>query len=57
MNKRLGKCNFCKYWTGSSCRVTPNSYYCKEAIDEYNQYAKGTQPQAPIKSFRKWDKR
>lgn len=56
-NKKLAKCDFCKYWTGRSCRAVPNSRYCKEAIDEYFQYVRGNQPQAPVKSFRKWDKR
>lgn len=51
------KCDFCRYWTGLSCRVVPNSTYCKEANDEYYQYIKGPAVQAPIKSFRKWDKR
>ena len=58
MNKQLSKCNFCRYSTGSGCMVTPNSYYCKEANDEFYRYLqnkKGTQPVQ--KSLRPWDKR
>lgn len=50
------KCDFCRYWTGSSCRVVPNSAYCKEALEEYYQYIRGnTLPKQ--KSLRSWDKR
>lgn len=49
------KCDFCRYWTGRSCRVVPNSAYCREAQDEYYQYIRGnTLPKQ--KSLRKWDK-
>ena len=56
-NNYKTKCNFCKHWTGRSCMVTPNSYYCREANNEYYQYlnTKG-KGQAPVKSFRSWDK-
>lgn len=54
--KRLTKCDFCRYWTGSGCRVTPNSRYCKEASDEYYQYLRGGVQQKQ-KSLRSWDKR
>jgi hypothetical protein len=56
---KLNRCAFCKYYTGYGCRVTTNSYYCKEAIDEYYQYVrnKGATNQAPIKSCRAWDKK
>ncbi len=37
--------------------AVPNSHYCKEALDEYYQYLRGNKQQAPVKSFRKWDKR
>lgn len=57
---KLNRCAFCRYYTGSSCMVTPNSYYCREANDEHHQYAsdyaKGVKSKAPVKSFRKWDK-
>lgn len=35
MNKRYTKCDFCKYRTGTTCMAKPDSYYCKEAINEY----------------------
>jgi hypothetical protein len=57
MIKPKNKCDFCKHWTGRSCMVTPNSYYCKEAYDEYQQYIRGTQQQTQIKSLRNWDRR
>jgi hypothetical protein len=55
--KRLTKCDFCRYWTGSSCRVVPNSQYCKEALDEYYQHVRGVAPKTPVKSFRSWDRK
>ncbi len=36
-NKIITKCDFCKHWSGSVCTVTPNSAYCKDAINEYYQ--------------------
>jgi hypothetical protein len=40
--------------------ATPNSNFCREALDEYRQYLVnikvGQQP-AQTKSFRPWDKR
>ena len=57
INKRLSKCDFCNYKTGSGCMVTPNSYYCKKAADEYYQYIRGRQQSKPAKSLRSWDKR
>ena len=54
------KCSFCKYATSRGCMVTPNSYYCKEANDEYYQYIRnrttGARQLAP-KSLRSWDKK
>ena len=38
INNKLTKCSFCGYKTNSGCMVTPNSYYCKKATDEYYQY-------------------
>ena len=58
MNKRISKCSFCKYSTGSGCMVTPDSYYCKEANNEFYQYLQNnkinTQTQ---KSLRSWDRK
>ncbi len=55
-NKKLTKCDFCRFWTGSGCRVTPNSRYCKEASDEYFNYIRGNK--APVqKSLRPWERR
>ena len=59
MNNQIKtKCNFCKYKSSSGCMVTPNSYYCKEATDEYYQYLKNKNVKQPTqKSLRSWDKR
>ena len=57
MNKPKSKCDFCKYWTGRGCMVTPNSYFCKEANHEYYQYLKNNQIGRDTKSFRSWDKK
>ena len=52
------KCDFCRYWTGSSCMAKPNSAYCREATDEYYQYIKNKNAKQPAqKSLRSWDKR
>lgn len=55
-NNSKSKCNFCKYYSGRSCMVTPNSYYCKEANNEYYQYLQNNKQPAQ-KSLRKWDRR
>lgn len=61
MTNNKTKCDFCKHWTGQSCMVTPNSYYCREANDEYreyiNDYVKGVKSKAPLKSLRSWERR
>jgi len=57
MNNKKTKCSFCRYKTSSGCMVTPNSYYCKEANDEYYQYLRSGQKQPTQKSFRSWDKK
>lgn len=57
MNKPKNKCAFCKYYTGRSCMVTPNSYFCKEANYEYYQYLKNNQISRDVKSFRSWNKK
>lgn len=52
------KCSFCTYWTGRSCMVTPSTYYCKAATDEYYQYLQNTKNnQTTQKSLRSWDKK
>lgn len=51
------KCSFCKYATPRGCMVTPNSYYCREASDEYYQYLHNNKTQVTQKSFRPWDKK
>lgn len=55
MTNTKTKCDFCKYWTGRSCMATPNSHYCKEAIDEY--YASFNKQQPKVKSLRPWDQK
>ena len=57
VNIKLTKCSFCSYKTNSGCMVTPNSYYCKKATDEYYQYIKSSQQNKPAKSLRPWDRR
>ena len=55
-NTKLSKCSFCSYKTATGCMVTPNSYYCKRAADEYYQYINSKNK--PItKSLRPWEKR
>ena len=43
------KCDFCKYRAGGKCTVISNSFYCKEASDEFFAYIskKKQQPQKP----------
>lgn len=58
MIKNKTKCSFCRYWSGRSCMVTPNSYYCKQANDEYCQYLRLKINTLPTqKSLRPWDKK
>ena len=59
MNNQIKtKCSFCKYATQKGCMVTPNSYYCKEATDEYYQYLRAKNTKQPVrKSLRSWDKK
>lgn len=57
-NSIKNKCSFCRYWSGRSCMVTPNSYYCKQANDEYYQYLRLGKSALPTqKSLRPWDKK
>lgn len=55
-NTKLTKCDFCGYKTISGCMVTPNSYYCKKAIDEYYQHVRNNN-QTIVKSLRPWEKK
>lgn len=57
INKSKSKCDFCTYKTATGCMVTPNSHYCKKALDEYYQYIRGGQQQKPVKSLRSWDRK
>lgn len=57
MYSKLTKCNFCTYATKTGCMVTPNSYYCKKAADEYYQYIRSSKQNNSIKSIRPWDKK
>ena len=58
MNKAKTKCDFCRYWSGRSCMVTPNSAYCREATDEYYQYIQSKKTSQPaVKSLGSWDKK
>ena len=56
MIRPKSKCDFCSYHTATGCTVTPNSYYCKKANDEYYQYIRGNTQQKPVKSLRSWEK-
>jgi hypothetical protein len=44
MQKQLTKCNFCSHWSGSQCTAAPNSFYCKEALDEYYAWKNSQRP-------------
>lgn len=56
-NSFKNKCSFCQYATQSGCTVTPNSYYCRKATDEYYQYLQHSKPnQSTQKSLRSWAK-
>lgn len=58
MQQNRSKCNFCRYATNSGCMVTPNSYYCKEANDEFYRYLQNKKNLQPMqKSLRPWDKK
>lgn len=34
------KCDFCKYFVGRSCTAKPDSYYCKDANNEFFAWLK-----------------
>lgn len=58
MNKTKTKCDFCRYKISSGCMVTPNSYYCKEANDEFYRCLQNKKTAHPTqKSLRSWDKK
>lgn len=58
MNKYKTKCDFCRYWTGKSCMVTPSPVNCREATNEYYQYMQNKTAFAkPQKSLRSWDRK
>ena len=57
-NVNKNKCSFCRYYSGRSCMVTPNSYYCKDATNEYYQHLRNNQTtRQPQKSLKPWDKK
>jgi hypothetical protein len=35
----------------------PDSFYCKEAINEYYAWLKNKSPQQPAKSLRPWERK
>ena len=38
VDKRYTKCDFCQYHTKTGCMMTQNSYYCKNATDEFYRW-------------------
>lgn len=54
---KLNRCSFCRYFTGRSCMVTPNSAYCREATDELYKYLRDAKTATPVKSLRSWDRK
>ena len=34
------KCDFCKYRSGRTCMAKPDSYYCKDALNEFYAWLK-----------------
>lgn len=57
MIKNKTKCDFCRYWSGRSCMVTPNSAYCRDATDELYRYLREGKMVTPVKSLRSWDRK
>lgn len=54
---KLTKCNFCRFATsGGGCMVARNPAYCKDAVAEYQQYARNGGRLPPQKSLRSWDR-
>lgn len=43
------KCNFCKYYSGNTCMAKPDSYYCKDALNEFYAWLKTKQPTTTVK--------
>ena len=54
IKQQYTKCDFCKYRAGGKCTVVPNSFYCKEASDEFYTYLNKKQP---TKSLRPWERK
>lgn len=50
------KCDFCKYKSGRTCMVKPDSYYCKDALNEFYAYLNKNKQQ-PTKSLRPWERK
>lgn len=53
MAKQLTKCDFCKHKTASGCAATPNSYYCREAQNEFYAHLAAKKQQS-ISKGKKW---
>lgn len=56
MNKRLVKCDFCKYRVGNTCTVKPDSFYCRDAANEFYAHINKNKPQV-TKSLRPWERK
>ena len=54
---QLTKCDFCRFKTGiNGCMVARNPAYCRDAVTEYQQYARNGGKLPVQKSLRSWDK-
>lgn len=40
MNKQKTKCSFCRYFSGTTCMAKPDSWYCKDALNEFYAWLK-----------------
>jgi len=38
--KKYTKCDFCQYRAGGRCTVKPDSFYCRDAQNEFYQWLK-----------------
>jgi len=38
VSKRYTKCDFCRYKTASGCTAKPDSFYCRDATNEFYQW-------------------
>ena len=50
------KCDVCKYRAGGKCTVVSNSFYCKEASDEFFAYI-SKKKQQPQKVLKPWERK